>query len=263
MAWEGQRPARSPQRATSLLTTPCIVKHLLGGGRSLLALSLRVLFSSQASLAELMRHDFFRTLTSALGLLDENFLHCAGPVGFDRIQVATCPFEELSLVHHVFADMMNAIGRQVSIRHDRAMPRRMIYLSKERLPGGNVTVDNEAEVTTILRRNGVDIVFPETLPLEEQIGLWASDPIMMGFSGSALHTSVFFPQRTTLIVSHGPDMWVNQVLIDRANRNQARYLYDEAGCEPIGPGRGFHMNFRIRDPAGFAASLLDIASGLP
>lgn len=223
---------------------------------------LRVVFSSGASLDELMLQDFFRTLTAALGLSGENFLRCEGPVRFRHIQVAACPFEELSLVHGVFADMMNGVGRQVSIRHDRTPPRRRVYMSKERLSGGNVTVDNEDEVTTILRRNGVEIVFPELLPLQEQIRLWASDPIVMGFSGSAMHTSVFFPRRTLLVIAHGPDMWVNQVLIDRANRNQSRYLHDEAGLEAIGPGRGFNMNFRVRNPGAFATSLLEIASGL-
>lgn len=223
---------------------------------------LRVVCSSRSSLDQLMELDYFRTLVAALGLSAENFLQCGVATRFSRIQVAACPFEELSLVHGVFAEMMNGIGRQISIRHDRALPRRLVYMSKERLPSGNVTVDNEAEITAILRRHGIDIVFPEMLPLEEQIRLWASDPIVMGFSGSAMHTSVFFPRRTMLIIAHGPDMWVNQVLIDRANHNQSRYLYDEAGCEPIGPGRGFNMNVRIRDPAAFATSLLNIASGL-
>lgn len=223
---------------------------------------LRIVFSSNTSLNELMTQDFILTLVSALGLTAENFLQCTEPTRFDHIEVAACPFEELSLVHNVFADMMNGIGRQVSICHDRVVPRRMVYMSKECLPNGNVTIDNETEITAILRRNGVDVLFPEALPLEEQIKLWATDPIVMGFSGSAMHTSVFFPRRTTLVVAHGPDMWVNQVLIDRVNRNQSRYVYDEAGCEPIGPGRGFNMNYRIRDPRAFATSLLNIASGL-
>ena len=98
-------------------------------------------------------------------------------------------------------------------------------MSRERLRGGNVTADNAAEITTILHRNAVEIVFPEELPFENQVGLWASDPIVMGFPGSAMHTSVFFsvffPGRTMLVIAHGRDMWVNQVLIDRANNNRS------------------------------------------
>ena len=219
----------------------------------------RIVFSCSMKMQELLDKDFFREMMGLLGLDEDNLLRVDTKVRMSRMLVAACPFEELSLVHKVFADMMNGLGRCVPRAGHGPRTRRKIYMSKERLAAGNVRVDNEAELTSILRTAGMDILFPEELGLRDQIDLWADDPVVLGFSGSALHTSVFHPKRTIITLAHGPQMWANQVLIDLANGNKARYLYDETGLLPVGPGNGFHMNFRIRDPARFADSLISVA----
>ena len=222
--------------------------------------SLRVVFSCRMKTEELLDKDFFRQMMELAGLDAENLMRVDTKVRLRRVLVPASPFEELSLVHKVFAEMMNGLGRRVSGIAKAGGRRRRIYMSKERLASGNVRVDNESELTEILRKSDVDIVFPEELELASQIDLWAEDPIVMGFSGSALHTSVFHPRRTVITLAHGAQMWVNQCLIDLANKNHALYLYDESGLLQVGPGSGFHMNFRIKDTRRFAESLLNLSS---
>ncbi|MBS1063740.1 glycosyltransferase family 61 protein [Gluconobacter wancherniae] len=220
---------------------------------------LRIVFSCHLSVQELMARDYFRVIMTALGLTEKNFLQISTPVRFRRIDVASIPFEELSLVHTIYADLMHAIGRQIIPEGGQPLPARAIYMSKERLRNGNVRVDNESAFTAALRERGVGIVYPEEMGFRDQIKLWASNPTVIGFSGASLHTSIFFPERRVITLAHGPDIWANQCLIDMANNNDAQYLYDANGLEHIGAGNGFNMNYRIRNPEQLASELAEYA----
>ena len=99
------------------------------------------------------------------------------------------------------------------------------------------------------------------MTFREQLKLWASNPLVIAYNDSCLHMSAFFPQRRVITLAHGPDIWVNQCLIDMVNGNDARYFYDSAGLERMGAGHGFHMNYRIPDPERLAAELVEFALG--
>ena len=218
---------------------------------------LRIVFSSSRTSQELFELEFFREMMSALGLSYKNLLRITSKVAISSISVAACPFEELSMVHSIFAEMMNRVGRQIIGPFTQNFKHKIIYMSKERLKEGNIRVTNEAALTKILSKNGIDIAFPEEMSFVNQIQLWANNPIVIGFSGSALHTSVFFPRRTAITIAHGPEMWANQVLIDTVNENRAKYLYDDTGLIPVGAGEGFAMCYEIKQPQEMAESLID------
>lgn len=222
---------------------------------------LRVAFSSRHSIAELMQEDYFRDIVTALGLAEQNFLRVLAPVRFPRITVASAAFEELSLVHSVFADLTHHLGRQLLPEGAQVQPGRVLFFSQEALKTGNVRVENEAALTAILRERGIGIIHPHQMTFREQLKLWASNPLVMAYNDSCLHMSAFFPQRRVITLAHGPDMWVNQCLIDMVNSNDARYLYDSVGLERRGAGHGFHMNYRIPDPERLAAELVEFALG--
>ena len=228
----------------------------------------RLVFSSVVPVDGLMRLDFFREMLAALGLCEDNLLRVSEPTRFDRITVPGSAFEELSLVHQDFARLMNRVGQAIAAPTKVTRP--LVYLSKEKLERGIVRISNEDALTASLRSLGVEVVFPEQLSFRAQVALWAETAVMMGFSGSAMHTSGFLPSRTMMILAHGSEMWVNQVLIDQANRNVVSYLYADGGL--VLRGRrdivnastdtlnattdNFNATYEIRDPAGLAADMV-------
>gem|GEM_PF-2619599 len=222
---------------------------------------LRVVFSSSHSIAQLMQQDYFRLIVTALGLSEQNFLQVVAPLRFPRIRVAAAAFEELSLIHTVFADLAHHVGRQVLPEGAQVQPGRVLFFSQETLKQGNVRVENEAVLTAALRERGVGIIHPHQMTFRDQLKLWASNPLVIAYNDACLHTSIFFPQRRVITLAHGSDMWVNHCLVDMANGNDARYLHDTAGLEPVGAGHGFHMNYRIPDPEGLASELVEFALG--
>jgi capsular polysaccharide biosynthesis protein len=68
--------------------------------------------------------------------------------------------------------------------------RAKIFLSRTGAPGQRV-LTNRAEIETIARDHGCDIVVPETLGLSAQAALFAGAGTILGEYGSALHGTVF------------------------------------------------------------------------
>ncbi|MBS1071091.1 glycosyltransferase family 61 protein [Gluconobacter cerinus] len=222
---------------------------------------LKLVFSSPQPLAQLMAQTYFRTIVTALDLTEDHFMQVLSPARFPRITVAAAAFEELSLVHDVFADLAHSIGRKILPEGAQDHPGRVLFFSQEKLSQGNVRVENESALTAALRAKGIGTVYPSQMTFRDQLKLWASNPLVIGYNDACLHTSIFFPQRRVVTLAHSPDMWANQCLVDKANNNHARYLYDSSGLEPVGAGGGFQMNYRIPDPEKFADELADFTLG--
>ncbi|MFT8951122.1 MAG: glycosyltransferase family 61 protein [Gluconobacter sp.] len=222
---------------------------------------LKLVFSSPQPVAQLMAQSYFRTIMTALDLTADHFLQVLSPVRFPRITVAAAAFEELSFIYDVFADLAHSIGRKILPEGEQNHPGRVLFLSQEKLREGNVRVENESLLTSALRAKGIGTVYPSEMTFRDQLKLWASNPLVIGYNDAYLHTSLFFPRRRVVTLAHGPDMWVNQCLVDKTNNNHARYLYDSAGLEPVGAGSGFHMNYRIPDPEKLADELADFTLG--
>jgi hypothetical protein len=66
---------------------------------------------------------------------------------------------------------------------------RKIWLSRSKLKFGKIA--NEVTIETELKRLGYEIIYPETLPLREQIKLVATSDIVAGCDGSQFFTFLF------------------------------------------------------------------------
>lgn len=75
---------------------------------------------------------------------------------------------------------------------------RKIYVSRAKLAPG-LRVYGEEKIQEIFRRNGFDIIYPETLPLREQIRIVANADTLAGCAGTALHLALFMRPNGTVI----------------------------------------------------------------
>ena len=86
------------------------------------------------------------------------------------------------------ADGPGALGPQAAA--DSAQAR--LYLSRSRLSPECRLVAGEDQLEEELRRRGWNVVYPETLPLPEQLRLLAEARIIAGCVGSAMHLLMYF-----------------------------------------------------------------------
>ncbi|MGI4744720.1 MAG: glycosyltransferase family 61 protein [Janthinobacterium lividum] len=222
--------------------------------------NLRLVFDEHYNVDDLFRVPYARKMFSALNLSPENFVQFPDGAVFDRIEVPALAFEENSHVHEVYGDLMSHIGRIIcpedAVEPD---PKSLTYLSKERLTAGIWRFRNEAEVTTCLRKLGFTIVFPEQISLPDHIALWRRGGVFVAGSSSGLHTSIFVPERRILVLNNVPEMWTNQVLLDRVGHNKSTYVHPAEYLIHEGADDGFQNNYRVKNTETFAEEIYNHA----
>lgn len=72
-----------------------------------------------------------------------------------------------------------------------------IYLSRAKM--GDRRTFGEEKIQRIFEKNGYKIIYPETLPLPQQIGLIRNCKYLAGLAGTALHLALFMPRGGTVI----------------------------------------------------------------
>lgn len=221
--------------------------------------NVRLVFNEQTSVDALFQHDFTRTVWAALGLTRDNFVIYPEGIIFDEIEVPGASFEQNSHVHQVYSDVMSHIGHVLYPDAPMTRRKRMTYLTKQRLGSGIWRMRDEHVLTAKLSSLGFDIIAPEALSLKQQVALWKEGGVFVATSGSSLHTSAFAPGSKLISINNVPEMWSNQVLIDKVSGNDARYVYDKETFENVSTGAPFAAELVIHDMDGLAHGLLDMA----
>lgn len=229
-----------------------------GGPRSLLRpRGPKFVLHSTASADFFSGFPFARQIFSALGLTGDNFIFFDRPVRIPEIMVPSVSLQQQAFASRAFARLCHAVGRGLlggltPIRDDRP-----VWLSKSRLAGGVRRYADELEMEAIFKREGVEIVYPETLSLADQVALFMSRPRILGTLGSAFHVSIFAPPGSRMIMlSSGPVLNSNYMLLDNLNNNKAEYWYAPGTTEA--PGERFMLDVKLPDPVATAHALLEL-----
>jgi hypothetical protein len=219
---------------------------------------LRILCHAYEPVEAIFAYPFIAALFDSIGLTPAHFVRPTVPLRVRQLIVPHPSFEELHLVHRDFADFCHRIGKHLAPERTLHSVDAPLYLTKENVTSGLHTVINEAEVTKVLDQHGVTIVSPEQLGLAAQIALFAEDRLVLGFAGSAFHTSIFRPERRLLVMDYSRHIRANFALIDAVNGNHAVYRYLGAGLERVEPNAAFVNRMRLSAPQRVAEELLRI-----
>lgn len=199
-----------------------------------------------------------RTLFGAAGVVREDFADFRKPVRIRELVVAYPSFVELNLAHRTHAEAAHEWGDRLAKTQDLSGQLDIVYVSKTRNQHlGALT--NEAMLEAALERAGVPIVYPEQLPVPEQIALFRRTKTVLGQAGSAFHTSIFSkPPNGQVLVQMVPSPHVystNHALMDLANRNRSFYIHFEC----IWHEGEAHPVFELVGPETAALELLNFA----
>lgn len=116
---------------------------------------------------------------------------------------------------------------------------------------------NAPEIEAIAAEHGLTVIAPETLPLAEQIRMFASANLIVGEFGSAMHNALFSPRGATVLCLN----WINalQSRIAQLKEQRIGYLLPAHGA-PVThlPGAG-KASYQI-DPNVFRRCLSQLES---
>ena len=204
---------------------------------------------------------FARDLLGQLGIARDDLVSFDRPTRIREVIVPGPSFEENHFVHNAFGRLCRGIAAGLSGVHGERSST-PVYISKARLTSGTAHTINEHQFAERLNRAGIDIFYPEQHSMAEQVRLWQQRSVVTGFLGSAMLTAAFVGRRTVAVVNHEPQVYSNQVLMDRLNDNVSAYYYPHGDFANRGADGSFQFNFEFRDPVQTAEEFLRRIDGL-
>lgn len=131
---------------------------------------------------------FVRKFLNALGVADENIIVLHKSMRFSRVfvprQAINGDLYMLPVMNKVFEKIATSLN---DIKKYKTYDK--IYLSRGKMNDGRTF--GEAPIEKIFAKNGFEIIYPEKLPLEQQITLAHNCKEMAGTAGTALHLAMF------------------------------------------------------------------------
>lgn len=218
----------------------------------------RILCHAASAPADWFSVPFIGTILAAIGLTPRDFVVLQEPVRLPGLIVPGTALREQSAGHRVYARFCRAIAERIAPGHGRPREARPVYYSKARLRGAVGLIANELEIEAVMREAGIDVVYPEQMPLAEQIRLMSERDCLIGTSGSFFHTSIFCPPRKIVCINYTESINSNYAIIDRLAGNAAAYHYPPA--LRVDAGRTGVLTTRyLPDARAVARELLDAA----
>jgi capsular polysaccharide biosynthesis protein len=92
--------------------------------------------------------------------------------------------------------------------------------------------------------------------LASQIALFMENRLVLGFAGSAFHTSIFRPERRLLVMDYSRHIRANFALIDAVNGNHTTYRHLGAGLQRVESDGRFVNRMQLAAPRLVAEELL-------
>jgi capsular polysaccharide biosynthesis protein len=223
----------------------------------------KYLYLGRVNNQNLFKRSFIRASFESFSLKAEDFIHYQRPCRLKNVFVAAPAFEIRYRAHPLFRQAMRSIGHALvsnseSLNNSNPAP---LYLSKAKLTRGISKIINEADIEDCLKAKGVDILYPETLSLSEQIAQINSRHYIMGSVGSALHTLLFCGGNKIISgIVLADKINSNYILIDKLCNNTAYYQDNKTvDIVPIdNSDSGFQRAFYANNPQKVADSLLQV-----
>ncbi|WP_084294773.1 glycosyltransferase family 61 protein [Asaia prunellae] len=159
----------------------------------------------------------------ALGLTKDDFITPEIPVTIRELVVPSPAFAEQGYCYRKMAEFCNRIG-DLSQSAINPVKGEKIYLSRSKLYGGTLLIDNEPLLEKALIDRGFQIVHPEELTFPEQISLFRNHNTPVGFVGSAFHTSIFTPNPSGVAINAKSHVDANYTMMDGVNEAEIDYI---------------------------------------
>ena len=218
----------------------------------------RILFHSMCGVESSLKIPFISTLFSALGVAPEDIVVLDRPTRIRKLILPAPSLREHAYVHRAFGDMCHDLGTRLS-RGSKFQAGKVLYLSKSQLSAGISGVANELDLERELRRQGAEIIYPEQLPLQDQIGIFSGDRVVIASTGSALHLSAFASAARVIGLNRDNQVVSTFKCLDLLQRVDARYVYCSDGFTLPADGR-FQLPFLVPNPAKVAEELNSLAT---
>ncbi|WP_413992034.1 glycosyltransferase family 61 protein [Labrys okinawensis] len=219
----------------------------------------KVLFQTQTPLEHWFGHEFVQSFLAAIGIERSDIVECLNETEvFHDIIVPTPCMQMLGWIYpettqKFFREIGNKLLKDVPTTNNN----KIVYLSKSKISNKITGIVNEVEIEECLENLGVEIIYPETLSLSEQLAIFRDRKRILGGIGSVFHASGFSGGTSRQIVlAHSERINPNYTLMDMAFKTNIKY-YHSPLVDYIGSKDGTGYALHCKNPKYIAQSLFD------
>lgn len=144
-----------------------------------------VAYASIANRGRYVPRRAHRHLARLLGLPLRRLEILRAPLRFEEIVVP----QQLWEINRVVNTRVRPLYARIHARHARERRTGRLFLSRGQYPGNRLS--NCTAVEDVFAAFGFSIIYPQELPIENQLDLYANCEILAGFSGSGMHNCLF------------------------------------------------------------------------
>ncbi|GBQ90234.1 glycosyltransferase family 61 protein [Asaia krungthepensis] len=167
---------------------------------------------------------FIDVIMSSLGIDRDKILSPPENTMIRQVTVAESGFVENAHCYTLWGHFMREIGQRLLGDHRQQPSTRPVFLSRSDAHDATRSYEGEALLCSLLEEIGVEICHPQNLSIRDQLALWESHTVFIGFSGSAFLNAAFFRDKSVLILNHDGYIFGTQRMIDELCGNKALYL---------------------------------------
>ncbi|WP_082979462.1 DUF563 domain-containing protein [Labrys sp. WJW] len=230
-----------------------IARHGLAGRK--------ILVQAQWPMDQWFDRHFVQVFLSALGIERSDIIQCTQPEIYHDVEIPLPCLRQNAWVHsQATRDLFVKIGSRILEGIPERPVENPVYISKTKLPHKISGIINEIEIENILRAAGVDIVYPESMSLKDQLVLFRDRKTILGTVGSAFHSAGFAQSRARqVMVAHGARVNPNYGLLDIAFNSRTEYYYTDLIVE-AGKTSDTGYALHCKDTRAVAESLLRLVA---
>jgi capsular polysaccharide biosynthesis protein len=153
-----------------------------------------------------------------VGIHPDRIVQCTAPLLIDDLRVQDPAFELRGFI-------LPEPYKRIQVTGSAPVKGKILYLSRTMLPYRKRVAEQEKDLEAHLRREfGAEIVYPETLPFEEQIAKLSAAEVVIGCEGSAFHTMMFLRNAPHIVMLCKVTPHPNYLLWDELFAGQTSYV---------------------------------------
>ncbi len=133
---------------------------------------------------------YITPLMAGVGVNADRVMFVNSPMRFRRVFVPSQALNIPRWSSHQIGDTYRAISAYYGAQSDDMADK--IYVSRGAMPERRIYGENQIE--RIFAQNGFQVIYPETLPLPQQIAIMSHCRTLAGCAGTALHLALFMPR---------------------------------------------------------------------
>lgn len=170
-----------------------------------------------------------RLILTAYGVLPNEVRVRNSPSRVEAVTAVTPQFSNLGFAHpdilYTWDELALTLRESASVG---SLPRRIFVARGAGLK--NRKCRNNSQVEAMFEERGFAIVYPEKLPLPEQVALFSNAEEVAGFGGSGMISAAIFGMKLARMVVISPETYnaINEYLIASVRGNEIVYIYSEA-----------------------------------